>query len=355
MTATGSHQAGAARFTSGELAARFSAELRGPGDIALRGVESLALAGPADLSFIRDARFWSDWSASRCGAALVSRQAMEHAPDAGTRALIIVPDADAALIGVLALLAPPKPLPAPGVHPSALIDPSARISPEASIGPNTVIGPRSTIGPGTVLQAGVTIGAEVSVGAHCTFLPGVVVMDRCEIGDHVILHPGVVIGADGFGYYPDPATRTPAKIPHIGRVVIENHVEVGANTTIDRAKFGETRIGAATKIDNLVQIGHNCRIGRCCIICGMTGLAGSVTLGDGVTLAGRVSIADNRTIGSGATVGGSSGVMDDIPAGETWLGAPARPARETMRILASLDRLPDLASQARRMLKSQEG
>jgi UDP-3-O-[3-hydroxymyristoyl] glucosamine N-acyltransferase len=277
---------------------------------------------------------------------------MPDAPPAPGRALIVVPDADASLIEILTVLAPVRSF-GGGVHPGAIVDPAAAADPTAHLGPGVVIGARTTIGPGTALIANITLGEDVRIGRHTVIHPGVVVQDRCTIGDHVILHPGVVIGADGFGYRPDPATRMPSKIPHIGAVVIESHVEIGANTTIDRGKFGDTRIGAGTKIDNLVQIGHNCRIGRCCIICGMCGLAGSVTLGDGVTLAGGVGIADQRTIGAGATIAARSGVMESVPAGESWFGYPAIPARHFMRSFAALKQLPDLLADIRRLIRSQ--
>lgn len=343
---------GAVLFTSGDLASRLQGELRGPATIKLRGLEALDAAGSEHLSFVRDAKFWHMWSASRCGAALVSHRAAENAPPPGERAQIIVPDADTALIQILSLIAPP-PRFAPGIHESAVVDPTATISPAAHLGPGVVVGPRSFVAEGAAVLANVVLGAEVNIGRHSVIHPGVVIQDRCVLGEHVILHPGVVVGADGFGYYPDPRTRVPIKIPHIGNVVIEDHVEIGANTTIDRGKFGATRIGAGTKIDNLVQIAHNCRIGKCCLICGMCGLSGSVTLGDGVTLAGRVGIADNRSVGAGATIGGGSGVMDDVPPGETWLGHPARPVRHMLRVIASMHQLPDLASEVRKLLKSQ--
>lgn len=339
-------------FTSGELAARLKGELRGSASINIRGLESLENAGSEQLSFIRDAKFWPRWTASKCGTTLVSRRAAESAPPPGDRALIIVPDADAAIIHLLSTLAPAARY-APGTHESAVIDPTAVVSPAAHIGAGVVIGPGSFVGEGAAVLAGSVLGANVTIGRHSILHPNVVVMDRCALGEHVVLHPGVVIGGDGFGYYPDPRTNMPMKIPHIGNVVIEDHVEIGSNTTIDRGKFGATRIGAGTKIDNLVQIGHNCVVGKCCIICGMCGLAGSVILGDRVTLAGGVGVADHRTIGDGATIGGRSGVVDDVPPGETWLGSPARPAKESLRIIATINQLPDLAAELRRLLKSQ--
>lgn len=339
-------------FTSGELAQRLGADLLGSPALAIQRIDTLDEAGPNSLSFVRDEKHWHSFANSGCGAALVARRALADSTIPFDRSLIVVPDADAALIKVLGMLyRPPKFT--PGVHERAVIHPSAFVDPSAHIGPGVVIAEGARVGPGSALIANVTLGPDASIGSACTLHPGVVVQHRCTIQDHVTLHPGVVIGADGFGYYPDPVSRLPAKIPHIGTVVVESHVEIGANTAVDRAKFGATTIGFATKIDNLVQIGHNGRIGRACIICGMSGLAGSVTLGDGVTLAGGVRIADNRTIGPGATIGGGSGVMSDIPAGETWIGYPARPSRQTMRIIAGLDQFDELMPSIRRLIRSQ--
>lgn len=351
MTATATDRA--VLFTSGELATRLGARLLGPSDTAITGLEALHAAGPGDLSFLRDGRYLEALVKSKCAAALVSEAKIDTAAAHQlnpSRALIIVKDADAALIGLLEMLSPKFEL-SPGRHPSAVVDPSAKVSPAAQIGPNVVIAAGASVGDGTVLGPGVSLAREVRVGRGCVLHAHVAVQHDCVIGDGCILHPGVVIGADGFGYRPAPDGRSLVKIPHIGNVVVEPGVEIGANSCIDRGKFGATRIGAGTKIDNLVQIGHNCTIGRCCIICGCCAVAGSVTLGDGVTLAGGVGIADGRTIGARATIAGRSGVMDDVPAGETWFGYPARPSRQMMRLVAAQDRLPDIMSQVRRMMK----
>jgi len=346
-------------WTSGSLAARLGAELRGAPDLPLDRIDAIEQADERSLTFIRDQANAVKWASGRAGAALISRPVAEgigewiELPADGRRALLIVDDADLALISLLeeAAWRPAEPQ---GVHPSACIDPTAVVGQGVKIGANAGVGPRSVIGDASVVHGGVVIGADVRIGQRCVLHPGVVIQDRCSLGSDVILHPGVVIGADGFGYRPAPGGKGLRKIPHIGTVEIQDQVEIGANTTIDRGKFGATVIGAGTKIDNLVQIGHNCRIGRSCIICGCCALAGSVTLGDGVTLAGGVGIADQRVIGPGATIGARSGVMHDVPAGETWLGYPARPARRTMRSIAALEELPETLRQLRRVLKSEE-
>jgi UDP-3-O-[3-hydroxymyristoyl] glucosamine N-acyltransferase len=183
----------------------------------------------------------------------------------------------------------------------------------------------------------------VIIGADCILHPRVVVQDRCELGQRVILHPGAVIGADGFGYLP-PISRDSGliKIPHLGNVVLEDDVEVGANSAIDRSKFGSTRIGAGTKIDNLCQIGHGCQIGRHCIICGGCGIAGSVVIEDGATLAGGVGVSDNCRIGAGARLAGHAAVSRDVPPGESWGGSPALLGRKWLRGQVLLARLPDM-------------
>ena len=348
----------AALTTSGDLAQRLGASLRGDSNARIADIESLGSAGPQTLSFIRDDRNLDAWRTSKCAAAFVSAEvAAGVAPDDPAlqgRALIIVKDPDLAMVSVLELLAP-RPHHPTGISPHAEIDPSATLGAGVVVARGAVIGPRVSIGAGTIIHANCSISADARIGARCVLFAGVVIMDRCSVADDCILHPGVVIGADGFGYRPAPGGKGLIKIPHIGTVEIGPHVEIGANTCIDRGKFGATTIGAGAKIDNLVQIGHNCKVGRSCIICGQAALAGSVTLGDGVTLGGSVGIADNIVIGARATVGGRSGVMDDIPPGETWFGYPARPVRQALRSVSAMDNLADWMPAIRRKMKKDQG
>lgn len=325
--------------TTGSLAQLLGARLDGPADLPIRALDGIDSAGPESLTFIRSGRYAARWARSRAAAALISDGLDAPGHDPSARALLRVPDADRALIAVLELFAPQPRPPAPLLHAAASIDPQATVAGSAHVGPGCVVARGASVGDGAVLIANVTVGTDASVGRACTLHPGVAVMDRCTIGDGCTIHAGAVIGADGFGYRPAPDGRGLVKIPHIGAVRIGNGVEIGANTCIDRAKFGDTVVGDGTKIDNLVQIGHNCVIGRACVICGLCGLAGSVTLGDGVVLGGGVRIADNLTIGAGARIGGGSGVMHDIPEGQTWLGAPATPYREQVRLIAALKKL----------------
>jgi UDP-3-O-[3-hydroxymyristoyl] glucosamine N-acyltransferase len=328
-----------AGHTTGSLASILNARLDGPADLPVARLDTIDRAGPDALTFIRSPAFAARWAASKATAALISDGIDAPGHDPARRALLHVPDADEALIAALELFAP-EPSPSwgsPPRHPSAVIDPSAELAGSAHIGPGCVIGAGARVGDHSILTANVVVGPGAAIGRACTLHPGVAVLERCSIGDRCILHAGVVIGADGFGYR--PSDHGPVKIPHIGSVRIGNAVEIGANSCIDRAKFGETIVGDGTKIDNLVQIGHNCVIGRGCIICGLCGLSGSVTLGDGVVLAGGVGIADNIVIGDGARIGGRSGVMNNIPPGQTWLGNPALPHRQQARIVAALRRI----------------
>lgn len=335
-------------LTTGNLAAELGAALSGPADIVITGADTLDLAGPGQIAFIRSPKFAKAWTTSRASAALVTRgvELTLDTKDSTPRAVLTVADADLAMTRVLELLMPPAPTFAPGIHPSAVIDKSAKVDPSAHIGPHTTIGPGTVIGPGVVIHAGVRLGAEVSIGEATTILCNVVVQDRCTIGARCILHPTVVIGADGFGYRLDPVARALVKIPHIGHVTIGNDVEIGAGSCIDRGKFGATSIGDGTKIDNLVQIGHNCRVGRSCVICGCAALSGSVTLGDGVIMGGNAGVADNINVGAGARIAAKSGVMNDVPPGETVTGAPALPHRDWARAHIALLRLADPANKA---------
>jgi UDP-3-O-[3-hydroxymyristoyl] glucosamine N-acyltransferase len=303
---------------------------------------SMDQAGPRSLSFIRDRGYVTSWATSKAAAALVSEGLEVRNTDDQTRALIFVADADLAMVKVLGMFERKPVGPAVGVHPTAVIDASAKIAPTARVGPFCVVGPGSVVGDHCTLMARVTLGAEVALGPGTILHPGVVVYDRCSIGAQTTLHSNVSIGADGFGYRPDPQGRGLIKIPHVGTVKIGSGVEIGAGSCVDRGKFGATVVGDGAKIDNLVQIGHNCKIGRCAIICGTTGIAGSVTIGDGAMVGGAVGITDNVTIGAGAQIGAKSGVMCDVPAGETWTGLPAAPHREQMRMWSAVKHLPEV-------------
>jgi len=329
------------RLTTGLIAERVGAELIGPPDLKILRVLPLSEAGPDAITFARDARFASRLGASRAGAALVTRGIETPGFDTASRALLVVDHADTALIAVLGLFAPEPPRVEPGVHPSAVVDASVKIGRDVSVGPGCVIERGSSVGDGTVLVAGVTLGPDVSIGSSCVLHAGVRILERCSCGNRCIIHANAVIGSDGFGYIPDPAGGL-IKVPQIGDVRIGDAVEIGAGTTIDRAKMGSTRIGDGTKIDNLVQIGHNCIIGRFCVLCGQVGLAGSVTIGDGAMLGGQVGVADNLSIGAGAVIGAQAGLTCDVPAGAKYIGTPAGPLRTAGAGMAAIGRIPRL-------------
>ena len=225
------------------------------------------------------------------------------------------------------------------IHTTAVVHKSANLGKGVKIGANCYIGKNVTIGDGTIVYPNVTIMDDTIIGMGCIIWSGTVIRERCEIGHQCIFHTNVSIGADGFGFRPSPDGRGLVKIPQIGNVVIGNGVEIGANSCVDRGKFSSTIIGDGSKIDNLVQIGHNSVMGRSCIMAGHSGLAGSVTLGDGVIIGGSASIKDHTTIHSGATVGAGSGVVGDVAAGKTVLGYPACDSRDMLKQWVALRKL----------------
>ncbi|MCC6661820.1 MAG: UDP-3-O-(3-hydroxymyristoyl)glucosamine N-acyltransferase [Phycisphaerales bacterium] len=338
--------------TTGSIAKLLGAVPEGPDDLPITGVEALSHAAPGHLTFLRSAEFAAQWSGSGASAALVAAALEVPGHDATRRTLLRVPDADLAMIRALELFAPPPAAAEPGVHPTAVVDPAARLGRGVSIGPHCLVGAGTTLGDGVVLEHAVTLGRGVGIGPGTLLRAGVTILDRCTVGARCILHPGVIVGTDGFGYRPAPDGRGVVKIPHIGYVRIEDDVEIGANSCIDRGKFGPTVIGAGTKIDNLVQIAHNCVVGRACLIAGQAALAGSVTLGDGVILGGQVGVADNLRIGPGAVLAAQSGVTGHLAGGLTYLGTPARPIRETRRIYAGVRRIEAMLERLRALEKA---
>ncbi|QOI99945.1 MAG: UDP-3-O-(3-hydroxymyristoyl)glucosamine N-acyltransferase [Phycisphaeraceae bacterium] len=330
-----------AGLTVADVAHASKGRVVGRGDLALTRLDTLEHADTGTLTFIRSRGYAHMWPGSRASAALVTADIEVPGHDPDRRALIVVDDADLAMLALLGLTQRAESSPPTGVHSSAVVDPGAQVDPTAWVGPLCVVERGAAVGPGARLVSGVRVGKGARVGSGSLLHHGVTVYERCVIGASCVLHAGVVIGADGFGYRPDPAGKGVVKVPHIGNVEVGDHVEIGANACIDRAKFGTTSIGAGTKIDNLVQIAHNCTVGRSCLICGQAALAGSVTLGDGVVIGGQVGIADNVTIGAGARLGAQSGVMADVEPGQTVLGTPARPGREALRNWAAISRIAD--------------
>ncbi|MDI1303550.1 MAG: UDP-3-O-(3-hydroxymyristoyl)glucosamine N-acyltransferase [bacterium] len=298
--------------------------------------EQLEAANESEISFIGNKKYEKFWVTSKACVAVVNEDISIEPGE--NRAFIKVKNADLAMSQVLALFAPPTPLFNIDIHPTAVIDQTAIICNGVRIGAGCYIGPKVVLGDTTTLYPNVTILDECTVGKNTVIWSGAVIRERCHIGNDCIIHPNATIGADGFGFRPDPE-RGLVKIPQIGNVIIGNSVEIGANTCVDRGKFSSTVLGDGCKIDNLVQIGHNSKLGRFCIMAGNSGLAGSVTLGNGVIIGGSASIKDHTTIGDGAIVGAGSGVTGDIPAGKTMLGYPAVEARDALKQWAILKRL----------------
>ena len=240
----------------------------------------------------------------------------------------------------------------PGIHPTAVISPSAKLGANVSVGAYSVIEDDVIIGDNTVIFPQVYIGKRTQIGADCILYPQVVVREDCVLKNRIILQPGAKIGNDGFGFIFHEGRHQ--KIPQIGNVIIEDDVEIQANSCVDRAKLSHTVIGANTKVDNLVQIAHNVKVGQSCIMCSQVGVAGTTTIGNGVIAAGQVGIVGHLHIGDKVIIGAQSGVMNDIPAGESFFGSPARPMKETMRIMAVESKLPELYKELRVIKKAVE-
>jgi UDP-3-O-[3-hydroxymyristoyl] glucosamine N-acyltransferase len=305
----------------------------------IRDVAALDQAGPDDLTFLENPRYLAAFKRTLAGAVLVTQRYAGSAPAAS--AALITPEPYRAIALVMTKLYPSAVKPGSifgeaGVSPMAFVHPSARLEPGVVVDPGAVIGRLAEIGAGTVIGPNAVIGAEVrigrdgSVGATTTIVAAL-------IGDRVIIHPGAHIGQDGFGFALGGSRHL--KVPQIGRVIIQDDVEIGAGVTIDRGANRDTVIGEGAKIDNLVQIGHNVVIGRHAVLVAQSGVSGSSAVGDFAALGGQAGIAGHLTIGAGAQVAAAAGVMTDIPAGERWAGAPAKPVREFFREVAAVKRL----------------
>ena len=312
-------------------------ELVGNTNLQITGPEQLEKAGNSHITFVGSRKYVRLWETSKACAAIVDEKLKIEPGD--DRALIKVKNADLAMARLLEVFDPGPPQFDVDIHPTAVIHKSATIGKNCKIGAGCYVGKDVVLGDAVVLFPNVTILDQTKIGNGTVIWPGTVIRERCEIGGWCIFHNNVSIGADGFGYRPGEDGRGLVKIPQIGNVVIGNAVEIGANSCVDRGKFSSTIIGDGCKIDNLVQIAHNCIMGRSCIMAGNSGLAGSVTLGDGVIIGGSASIKDHVTIHSGAVVGAGSGVLNDVAAGKTVLGYPAADAREKLKQWVALRRL----------------
>lgn len=305
----------------------------------IRGIASLRQARAGDLSFLGSSRYRPEVAHSQASLILVP-EGFAGAPREN-QMFFFVRSPSAALGSVCRRLEVDLwPRPEPGIHPTAVIDPSARVAPGAIVGPLCVIEADAEVGPDTWLEAGVLIGRAVRVGAKSWCGPGVRILARCEIGDRVRLHPGVVIGSDGFGY--ETTDGRHEKLPQVGNVIVRDDVEIGANTTVDRARFSSTVIGEGTKIDNLVQVAHNVLIGRHCIICAQVGLSGSTTIEDYVVIAGQAGTAGHLTIGKGSMIAARAAIYSDTAPGSRLKGDPPLALSQAQRVAALKKRLPEL-------------
>ncbi len=299
----------------------------------LTGIAPLQTATATELSFLDNRRYLPALKECRAGAVIVHPDMAAHVPE-GTRA-IVTPQPYLGWARAAALFFPAPPT-TPGVHSTAVVDETARIDPSAEIGPFAVVaagaevGARCRVGPGAVIGAGVVLGADCRIGAHAS-------ISHALLGARVYIYPGARIGQEGFGFASGPTGLV--TVPQLGRVLIGDDVEIGANSCVDRGSAQDTVIGAGSRLDNLVQIGHNVQLGRCCIVVAHAGISGSAVLEDFVVIAGQAGVAGHLRIGKGAKIGAQAGVISDVPAGQDWVGSPAQPAREMFRQVAILKRL----------------
>lgn len=328
-------------LTVAELAALAGGEAQGDASMRVAGAAGLSEAGPADVSFLGNPKYAEAAAASNAGCVFLPRQGAEKLTTR-TKNRILVDDPQYAFSLVLQHIENKRPKAPPTLSPKAEIHFQAKMGPNVCVGPFTVIERGAAVAEGTTIGAQVFIGENVRIGRNCKIYPQVVIRENCVIGDRVIIHSGTVIGSDGYGFSTDRKTGQHRKIPQLGNVVVEDDVEIQAGVTIDRATIGSTVIGAGTKIDNQVQIGHNVQIGKGCLIVSQTGIAGSCDIGNGVILAGQAGIAGHLKIGDRAIVMAKTGVMGDVEAGKMMFGVPGRPHRETLKLQAYFGRLPEL-------------
>jgi len=327
-------------FTLAEIAAIASPRrTAGTTTESVRGIASLALAEPGDITFLGNPKYRPAVAATRASVVLLP---VDFAGAPGPNQVhLYVENPSVALARLCSRIEQALwPRPAPGIHPTASVARDARVAPSATVGPLCVVESGAVVGERAHLQASDFVGRGAAVGDDCWLMPGVVVAAECTLGRRVRLQPGVIIGSDGFGY--ETVGGKHEKVPQVGIVAIGDDVEIGANSTVDRARFGRTEVGEGTKIDNLVQVGHNVVIGRHCILCAQVGIAGSVTVGDYVVIAGQAGLAGHLSVGSGAMVAAQAGVKDDIPPKAKVWGTPSLPMLLEQKIVILRNRLPEL-------------
>lgn len=329
------------RVTVGDIAALLGAELIGNADTLITGVAAIESATPGAILFIENEQLLKTALASSAAAIIAPSTAageVRKTERKSGKPTLLIGNPRLAFAKVMEYFQP-QPVPEPGIHPTAVIAADAHIGEGVTIREFCYVGHHAHVGDGTVVYPHVVIGDGAQVGDNCVLYPSVVVNHHVHIGHRVRVHSGTVVGGDGFGYVMHEGKHH--KVPQVGTVIVEDDVEIGANVCIDRATMGATRIGSGTKIDNLVQIAHNCQIGRNCIICGQAGLSGSVVVEDNVIMAGQVGVADHMKIGKGAVLAAKAGIMTNVSAGEVIIGTPATPHRDFMKREAASRKLPE--------------
>jgi UDP-3-O-[3-hydroxymyristoyl] glucosamine N-acyltransferase len=329
-----------------ELAELVGGRVEGNPERTVDAIRPLEAAGPGDLSFLTHPRYRAQAEASGAGALLVGSSL--PAPAGLGRDLLVVADPSFALARLLTVFHPAA-VREPGVHPTAILEPGCAVDPTAHVGPYAVVGAASTIEARATVHAHVAIGRGCAVGEGAVLHPHAVLYDGTRVGPGSVVHSGAVLGADGFGYATHQGTHH--KVPQVGTVVLEGDVEVGANSTIDRATLGETRVGEGTKIDNLVQVGHNVKVGKHCILCGQAGIAGSTRLGDGVVLAGQAGVSGHIQLGDRAQVAAKSAALSSVEPGAVVAGIPAIDLRKWRRQAVMIARLEKMSRRLRDLEK----
>ncbi len=339
----------ACTLTASDIAAISGGELTGDGATLVDSVAPLLRAERNNLSFLADGRYVAILTTASPGVLLVAPELAESAGSVPAR--IVVAKPAAALLELLPRFYP-QAARTPAIDPTARIGRGARIGDRVSLEAYAVVGDDAVIDDDVVVGAHCVIGNGVTIGKSSRLFPHVTVYSGGRIGERVTLHSGVRIGSDGFGYVFTGGAHS--KIPHVGRCIIGDDVEIGANTTIDRGSIDDTMIGAGTKIDNLVQIGHNVHVGSLCLVMAQVGIAGSARIGDGCVIAGQAGLGGHINIGAGARIGGQSGVFGNVPAGEVWSGYPARPHRESLRATGAMLKLPDMMKRIEKLVDEHE-
>lgn len=331
-------------FTLERLAKEIGGTVKGDGSLVVTGIAPLETAADCDLTFVTNVRYSKLAGSTRAAALLCDKEI-----PGVSKVFLLVPNPYAALAKLIALFNPVKAAPR-GIQAGAFVDSQASVHPLASVFPGATVSSGAEVGPRTILYPGVYLGEKASVGEDCVLYPGVTVREKCIVGNRVILQPGAVVGSDGFGFAPDGEKYT--KIPQVGNVVIEDDVELGANVCVDRALLGTTRIGKGSKLDNLIQVGHNVVIGRHTVMAALTGISGSTQVGSHVVMGGQVGVAGHLRIGDRVTLATRTGVMEDLPEKGVYWGSPSAEMATEMKNVAAYRQLPELIKRIRSLEKT---